>query len=112
MIKKFSLIIAALVSVWLPAHASNLTKAISGEAEFVSTSHKGIFDLERCLLMSDFSGEPNVYRSPDRPNETMLYYANAGKMPVVIIENASSVTKISMWNDRAGGLKRNIKACA
>jgi hypothetical protein len=67
---------------------------------------RSLFDAEECIVLNvDATFAPVVYRRPDRPDETLIYYANRGSEPVAFgLKRVGAVTKVTIYN----GLKWKV----
>jgi hypothetical protein len=103
------LLLSAIISA--PSAAYDLGKLTSGKPEAVVEGKAEFFAVERCIVMMDHPNTPSVYRTPDRPNESLIYLGASIGKPVAykLVRNDTGVTVTiyngSKWRDQ-------IAACA
>jgi hypothetical protein len=93
------------------AGAYDLSKAMSGMPEANITGTANIYVAERCIVMIDSISAPIVYRTPDRPNESLIYAGRDGGSPIVYkLERLGEGVRVLIYN----GLKwrKAIADCA
>src|SRR3546814_1987526 len=82
------LLLLALIPASASAH--DLAKALSKEPVATYVSNKPLFEVERCLIMLDTPNVPVVYRTPDRPDHSLVYWNSM----VVELVRADNQTRI------------------
>ena len=80
-----------------PAMSYNLAKAMSGSFDAKFTSALPLFEVERCIVMLDLPAQPSVYRTPDKPNESLVHFGVTTPMAVQLIETNGKLD-IIVWN--------------
>ena len=106
------LVILSILGVFgSTADARDMGKVLRSDARFVLTSSKPIFDVERCLINLDMPTMAFVYRAPDRPSESLVYW-DLGMGPPLVAELVSSAsgTSISVKGGRNAG-RNHIESC-
>ena len=64
-----------LLAVWSSAaQAFDLGKLLKEKPDGEFTSPKSVYDIERCLLLRDWRDPVFLYRAPDRPEESLVYF--------------------------------------
>ena len=98
MTKRATLALIAAMGVAIPASAIDIGKALQRPVTGHLQSAKGIYDLERCIVLLDGPGVPVVYRQPDRPDEEMIAYTESGMVVVnvVTLKRVNSITNIEL----------------
>lgn len=66
------------------AHAHDLGKALTREPSATFVSAKPLFEVERCIMMSNMPEAPMVYRTPDRPDHSLVYWQAMWGNPMVV----------------------------
>jgi DNA-binding transcriptional LysR family regulator len=79
------------------------------EADYTYRSTRPLYEVERCIVMSDMPDWANVYRTPDRPNESLIYYQRGA---TIKLEADSWGTTIRLWRRNGVGMSNNLEACA
>ena len=93
---KPSLIILA-VFISTPAIAYDLTKVMSGKPEARFQSQRSLFEIERCIVMLDLPAQPSVYRTPDKPFESIVHFGTITPMAIQLLQKSDTVDVI-IWN--------------
>jgi hypothetical protein len=95
-----------------PANAANLGKSMAEPPKLSATSQKGFYDIERCIVLADYSDAPNVYRTPDRPKESLIFYSTGGigSPPVIKLEAEAASVKVTVWQG-GGKLRQMVEGC-
>ncbi|MDO6413570.1 hypothetical protein Q4F19_04165 [Sphingomonas sp. BIUV-7] len=100
------------MSAAAPTFAYNLTKAILEPDKATYSTSKSVFDVERCLLGLDMAGSPVVYRSPDRPNESLYYRTTtAGAGGVVTLDRSGDTTYFHLKTKLPEGDRAKLASC-
>lgn len=97
-----------------PALAADLNETLTSPPEQEYTSRKALVDVERCIVLGDMPDMPAVYRAPERPNESLIYYPKMfGRKPALIqLEMKGGTTLVKVWHPNGGSMKNQIAACA
>ncbi|MBA2935304.1 hypothetical protein HZF05_14545 [Sphingomonas sp. CGMCC 1.13654] len=101
------------------AWAVDIGKALQRPVSLTLNSSKGIFDLERCIVLLDGPGGPSVFRQPDRPDDDMIAYIGNGMAVtnVITLHRSGGSTTIEIRENRglASGVLRKtpmgIESC-
>lgn len=109
----FKCVVLIAVALAAPATASSIGKAMSGEPDHAFQSGKNLFEIERCIVMADMPDAPSVYRSPDKPNESLIFYPKLmGKgQPVIKLESVGSAVSAKVWHPNGKGMSQNVASC-
>jgi hypothetical protein len=107
---KRSALLLAGIALTSPASAFNLAKITSGKPEGVVSGKGAFYPVERCVMMIDASGPPVAYRTPDRPEESLIYWSG-GQGPIVFkLERAATGVTITIYNGMR--FKDKLQECA
>src|SRR3546814_7225719 len=98
------LLLLALIPASASAH--DLAKALSKEPVATYVSNKPLFEVERCLIMLDTPNVQVVYRTPDRPDHSLVYWNSM----VVELVRADNQTRIVVRNHATRGFERKLEA--
>lgn len=105
--KRAALIALALAS---PASAYNLGKVLAEKPEAVLSGPRALFDVERCIILIDEPSEPQVYRAPDRPNDSLIYYATGIGHPIAYkLSQEGGRTSVTMFGTTKH--RERVQAC-
>lgn len=106
--------IVTLFVMLLPvsAHASDLNKTRMSEPKATYETTKSMYDVERCLLGIDTPDVGIVYRAPDRPNESIVYWAGGFSHPMVVEITTDSKITHFVVKQPAKGVEKRFAACA
>ncbi|RYF29952.1 MAG: hypothetical protein EOO38_32845 [Cytophagaceae bacterium] len=75
----------AVLTLPTQSMAIDIGKALRDGPAASRSSKRALLDVERCLVMSlDTQGNPIVYRTPDKPDESLIYYSVVGGSPAII----------------------------
>lgn len=93
------------------ANAASLAGSMAKEPEFERSSTRSLYDVERCIVFGKYNDTPSVYRAPDRPEESVIYYPGAIAVgAVVALDRQGSALRVRFWN--AGGqLQKLVESC-
>jgi len=107
----FMLAAALAITVGSTANAASLAGSMAKEPEFERSSSRGLYDVERCIVFGKYNDTPSVYRTPDRPEESVIYYPGAIAVgAVVALDRQGSALRVRFWN--AGGqLQKLVESC-
>jgi hypothetical protein len=103
-----------LLAVSWPAHAvPHLAAARALPPQATLRSEKALFDVERCIVEHTKIQVPDVYRTPDRPAESVLVSKNSGMNTFSIIElsRASEATLIVLKGPKPYIAQADLSAC-
>ena len=82
-----------------PALAYDLAKARSVEPQLSWSTKATIYEVERCIMALDLPDAPAIYRAPDKPDESLMYWPVAFHTPMVIeIFRREDTTKVEVKN--------------
>jgi hypothetical protein len=106
-------LILIVATISTPAAASSIAKAMQDDPARTFQSSKALFEVERCIVMADMPDAPAVYRSPDRADESLIYYAKSmGRgQPVIKLRAVGSTVSVTLWHPNGKGMSENIAAC-
>lgn len=105
--KRLALILIVLAS---PAYPYNLGKVLAEKPEAIVSGPRDLFDVERCIILVDEPSEPQVYRAPDRPNESLIYYATGIGHPIAYkLNSEAGRTTVTMFGTTKH--RERIEAC-
>ena len=93
--KPFFVLLALYIST--PAIAYHLTKVMSGKPEAKFQSQRPLFEIERCIVMLDLPAQPSVYRTPDKPSESIVHFGTITPMAIQLLQKSGTVDVI-IWN--------------
>lgn len=93
------------------ASAANLTKAMAKTPEFETTRPATLTYVERCLVMSPFPHLPVVYRAPENPQDSLIYFPTFGPSPLISLIQKGEILYVRLWNDIGNRLEKNILGC-
>lgn len=95
-----------------PVLAADLGSTLRESPKYEFHGRRPLFEAERCILLSDMPDRAMVYRTPDKPNETMLYYPNItiGKS-IITLETKGQTLIARMWNPVGKGMIHNVEDC-
>jgi len=95
-----------------PVMASNVGEALNQPVQLRYESSKALFEVERCLVLRDWAIDPNVYRTPDRPNESLIYFSSSGigRPMTVALTSAGGKTVVEVRNNR-NHFEAQFEAC-
>jgi hypothetical protein len=81
------------------APAKELAELEALPPDHVIVSNKPLFEIERCIVVRDWSIPAIVYRTPDRPDESLIYFAKFTFNPKLIsLKREGNRTIISFRN--------------
>lgn len=81
------IILAAAISVIAtPAFADDIGEVLAKPPEFTAVVDMNLFDVERCIILTDNIGKPWVYRQPDRPEAVMLVWESSDFGNATVLE--------------------------
>ncbi|RVT91295.1 hypothetical protein [Sphingomonas crocodyli] len=76
---------AVLMLAWCSsAHAYDLGNLLREKPDGTFSTPKPLFEVERCLLLRDWRDSVFVYRTPDRPDESLVYFTGGFNEPRAI----------------------------
>jgi hypothetical protein len=95
----------ALVGLQGAAQGADMGRILQLPASATFSSSKGIYDIERCIVLLESRGIPFIYRQPDRPDEEYIAYTGYGSaVPLVImIKREDGTTRIEEHESRSIG---------
>lgn len=92
------LALAALLSMLASsASAYNLAKAMAGKPEAQFESSRPLYEVERCIVMLDLPSQPSVYRTPDRPDESLIHFGQTTPMAIHLLQRNGKIAVV-VWN--------------
>lgn len=96
-----------------PALAYDLTAALASKPSAQFESSKTIYAIERCIIRLDMPDAAIVYRAPDEPNHSLIYWPTAMRKPMVVeLKQSGAAAQIIVRNPTSGGMERRFGECA
>lgn len=99
----------AMAAMAVSAHAYNLGKITGGTPEASFTSTRDLYEVERCIVMLDLPAQPSVYRSPDRPNESLIHFGVTTPMAIKLLRSGSRL-EVIIYN--GSKYAKRVQGCA
>ena len=105
-------ILVSALTFTTPSWATDLKGARERDPSAVYTTTKTLYEVERCILDLDMPDVATVYRAPDQPDQSMIYYASGARRPMVVeLKSAQGTTVFSVKNPVAKGYEKRFKQC-
>lgn len=107
--KPACLALVLFLGVASEVHAYNLGKVTSGPPEASFMSERELYVIERCIVMLDLPSQPSVYRTPDRPDESLIHFGQTTPMAIKLAQSSGRV-EIAIYN--GSKYANRIRECA
>ena len=101
-------LVLAILLFSSPVAAYDLKKVMSGKPEAQFKSQRNFFEIERCIVMLDLPAQPSVYRTPDKPDESIVHFGTITPMAVQLLKRGADID-VFVWNGSKWA--RRIESC-
>ena len=109
---RWALVCVALIGPPFGSAAAGIAESFEEEPKLDRTTSRPFYEIERCLVLGDFgTNPPSVYRAPDQPDESLLYFSlGIGNTLVLKLNRVDTVVRVRLWEGGAR-IRQEVEKC-